>query len=439
MELYNQLTSIMFFCVILFLTIFDSKKLKSIITPFTVTAWPLVGISLLVNFYLIKMGFKPVTIRVQLFILLNLLIIWLIGYLCYFIFCHDKRGIILEATNHNDSFDRIARYHPILIIISWASILIVMYKVKSLLGSYGGFQYIGNPEFEKKMIVGPVAHITHLEKVCFILLAFSLKKSKYKLVTVITLIGLFIGIASIQVKYHLIWVLLMVFLFYTIQKPIRKQLKYITMAVVSIIIIMNLFWVLLTIAWGTFSLQSDGIRQYLIKNTFNYIASGPIVLDSWLSHPDVKPEWTMLIVIKNIINVIIGNPFRFDHGEFVNLSFSEVAKGVQSNTATAFGAYYIISGLTFTLFITIMLSITAYSIYYFNRWKDNNYITYLNIFMLMILLLTFFSQYFTLLSMYEMFAIYIFIVSLFHVNDYISRYTNPSQDIPLITGNSSKM
>jgi hypothetical protein len=41
--------------------------------------------------------------------------------------------------------------------------------------------------------------------------------------------------------------------------------------------------------------------------------------------------------------------------------------------------------------------------------------------------------------MYEMFAIYIFIVSLFHVNDYISRYTNPSQDIPLITGNSSKM
>jgi hypothetical protein len=44
MELYNQLTSIMFFCVILFLTIFDSKKLKSIITPFTVTAWPLVGI-----------------------------------------------------------------------------------------------------------------------------------------------------------------------------------------------------------------------------------------------------------------------------------------------------------------------------------------------------------------------------------------------------------
>jgi uncharacterized protein YqgQ len=34
-----------------------------------------------------------------------------------------------------------------------------MYKVKSLLGSYGGFQYIGNPEFEKKMIVGPVAHI----------------------------------------------------------------------------------------------------------------------------------------------------------------------------------------------------------------------------------------------------------------------------------------
>jgi hypothetical protein len=71
----------------------------------------------------------------------------------------------------------------------------------------------------------------------------------------------------------------MVFFILTIQKPIRKQLKYITMAVVSIIIIMNLFWVLLTIAWGTFSLQSDGIRQYLIKNTFNYMHQDPL---SWI-------------------------------------------------------------------------------------------------------------------------------------------------------------
>jgi len=409
----------MFCSIVLILTIFDTRRLQSVITPFTVTAWPFVGISLLTNFYLISIGFKPVTLRVQLFILLNLILIWLVGYLSYFIF-HQNR-MINSVKNNNDSFDFIAKYHPIIIVISWVSILIVLHKVKSLLGIYGGFQYVGNPDFEKKMIVGPVAHITHLEKVCFILLAFSFKKSKYKLLTVITLIGLFIGIASIQVKYHLIWVLLMVFLFYTIQKPIRKQLKYVTISVMGVIFIMNLFWILLTFAWGTFSFKSDGVREYLIKNTFNYIASGPIVLERWLSHPDIKPDWTMLIVLKNVINTIIGNPFRFDHGEFVNLSFSEVAKGVSSNTATALGVYYIINGLGFTLCMTVILSIIAYILFYTNRQKNTVILTYFNIFLMMILLLTFFSQYFTLLSMYEMSVLFLLLVGLFHFFDYLNR------------------
>jgi len=420
----NQLTSLMFFGIILTLTVFDMRRVNSLLTPFTVTAWPFVGIFLLTNIYLVNIGFKPVTIRVQLFILMNLFILWFIGYISYFIIENHEFQFSKSVKSYEELFGNIARYHLFIIVIAWVSIIIVMYKVKSLFGLYGGFQFVGNPQFEEKMIVGPVAHITHLEKVCFLLLAFSIKKSKYKFLVIFTLVGLFVGIAAVQVKYHLIWVLLMVFLFYTVQKPVRQQIKMIAFSVMGMIIVMNLFWILLTLAWGTFSFESEGIREFLLKQTFNYVASSPIVLDEWLSHPNVKPEWTMIIVLKNFINVIVGNVFRYNNVELVNLSFSQVARGVLSNTGTAYGVYYIIGGIIFTIFMTVLLAIIAYIVFYVNRHKKTFFWTYFNILLLMLFLLTFFVQYFTLVSLYEMTAIFMIFIGIFRFFDYINSFSS---------------
>ncbi|MGC9364406.1 MAG: DUF6337 family protein [Fidelibacterota bacterium] len=415
----NQLTSVMFSGVVLILTIFDTRRLNNLVSPFTVTAWPFVGISLLVNFYLVNMGFKPVTVRVQLFILLNLFIIWLIGYICYFAFRQDEIQYSGAKYNYSELFNSISRYHAFIMLISWLSVALVLYKVKSLLSAHGGFQYVGDPQFEEDMIVGPVAHVIHLAKVCFLLLTFSFKGSKHKILTVITIIGLIIAIAAVQVKYHLIWIVIMAFLYSVIQKPIRKQYGMTIFITIIVILLMNLFWILLTFAWGTFSLGNEGIREFLTKHTFNYIASSPIVLDRWLSHPNVKPEWTMIVVFKNIINVIKGNLFRFESVSLVNLSFSEAGRGISSNTGTALGVYYIIGGLVFTIFMTVLHSIVTYSVYFMNRIRQTKFNIFLNILMLMLSLLIFFVQYFTLISLYEMIIIFIVFIGIFHFFDYL--------------------
>jgi len=413
----------MFFGIVLILTIFDTRRLQSVVTPFTVTAWPFVGISLLTNFYLINIDFRPITVRAQLFILLNLFIVWFFGYLCYFLF--RQHEIQFSSTdnvyNYKELFSSISRYHPLIIVVSWISIIIVLSKAKALLGAHGGFQYVGDSQFEKDMIVGPVAHIIHLGKVCFLLLAFSYKSSKHKIFNIVTLLGLIICIAAVQVKYHLIWVLVMAFLFSVIQKPIRKQIRQTVLVVIGIIILMNLFWIILTLAWGTFSFESKGIREFLTKQTFNYIASSPIVLDEWLSHPDIKPEWTMIIVFKNIVNVILGSPYRFNNVELANLSFSGIGKGIVSNTGTAYGVYYIIGGLVFTVFMTAFLSIISFSVYYLNRVRKTILNTYFNILLLMLSLLTFFVQYFTLVSLYEMTTIFCIFIGMFFCLDFIKK------------------
>ncbi len=76
-----QIPSLVFFMAILALTIIDARRLNTIITPFTVTAWPFAIISLVTNFILGYLRFPPMTMRVHLFVLVNLVIIWLIGYI----------------------------------------------------------------------------------------------------------------------------------------------------------------------------------------------------------------------------------------------------------------------------------------------------------------------------------------------------------------------
>ncbi|MBU4444786.1 hypothetical protein KJ656_06855, partial [bacterium] len=87
----DKLTSLMFFGVVLILTLIEFRRVNNWITPFTLTAWPFAIISITVNLLLVKMGFYSVTLLVHLFVLANLIIIWLIGFLISYIY-HDDRS-----------------------------------------------------------------------------------------------------------------------------------------------------------------------------------------------------------------------------------------------------------------------------------------------------------------------------------------------------------
>ena len=108
MEL-TKLSSLFFAAVILAMTIFEKRRLNTIITPFSVSAWPLVFIILVVNFMLVKIEFDIVTPRAILFLLANLFIIWLIGIIFSYIHNNDR------IQSLNDIFLPYVKFEKILI------------------------------------------------------------------------------------------------------------------------------------------------------------------------------------------------------------------------------------------------------------------------------------------------------------------------------------
>jgi len=408
-----QLPSLIFFLTILSLTIVDAKRLNTIITPFSVAAWPFVIISLSVNFMLGALKFPPVTIRAHFFILLNLIIIWLVGFIVsHFL---KTEHISDSVSDIYDIFKPFVKYQYVLMIISVVSIIIVLFRVYDLIRQYGGWWFFGDKRYEQMIIVGPAAHVVQLAKACFLLLFFIYKHSNRKIWIIFTFLGLGIAIASIQVKYHLIWLLIIAFLYLNLPRSPSKQLKGIARIGLLVLVVMNIFWISLTFAWGTFSIQSKGIWNYLVNNSINYFVAGPILLDRWLDLGNIKPDWTMLIVFKNFFNVIMGDPSRIHFVPYVSHGFFQTAPGLFSNVGTSLGVYFMIGGYPFTIFMTTLISFFSYFIYFLSFRTKNPILLYLNFIFLTIGVMTFYGQYFTTVPLYEMSAIYIVFILIFQV------------------------
>ncbi len=408
-----QLPSLVFFLAILSLTIYDARRLKTIITPFSVAAWPFVIISLVTNFLLGFLQFPPMTLRVHAFILINLVIIWLVGFI--FSNIYHIKGITSLSLDFKSVFKPFVRYQYFLIILSGILSLIIFYRVYSLINQFGGWWFFGDERFEEMMITGPVAHMAQVAKVCFLLLFFIYPHSKRKIYIIIALAGLFISVAFLQIKYHLIWLMIIGFLYLNLPKKLSQQLKGVGNISVLVFLMMNVFWISLTFAWGTFSLQNEGVRDYLINNSINYFVSGPILLDRWLDWPLVKPDWTLLIVFINTFRVVMGDPSRIDLIPYVGHGFLETAPGITSNVGTSFGLYYMIGGYVFTVFMTTLLAVLSYLFYYLSYKKRNPVIPYLNFIFLTLCMMSFYGQYFTTLSLYEMSAIFILFIFVFQI------------------------
>ncbi|MBP7885767.1 MAG: oligosaccharide repeat unit polymerase [Candidatus Marinimicrobia bacterium] len=414
----DQITSLTFFSIVFALTTFEKRRLNTLVTPFIVTAWPFAIISVLVNYILIYIGFKPFTMRAQLFVLCNLMILWIIGQL-FSHFYKTEKTINQNSGRLDNLIMEYSDYEWLVIIISWIVIGVILKKVISLFNQFGGFAFLGDPRFEDKMTHGFAAHMGEVAKVCFILLGIFFRFSKRKVLSFLTLVGLFIALAAMQVKYHLLWVVIMLFIYKINEIPPSKQWKALLWTGIIVLFIMNLFWVLLTIAWKTFSFTSEGVWKFLLEHTMLYITSSPINLDEWLNYPAIKPDSTMLSVFYNIKNVIIGNPLRSDPGQDVSIGFLPISNITFSNTGTAYGVFYLIGGWMFTLFMTVLLSVIYYWVFFQNRRQPNIYLTFINIFCMTLATLTFFVQYLTLLSLYEFIFIYLIMITIFRVLNYL--------------------
>jgi len=422
-EIINiQITTVAFSLFFLLLSWVEVKRLKSVITPFVVAAIPFIIILLLVNFVLIDFQFPPVTMRSQLFIASCLFLVWLSGFVVSGLFKNISPSINKIFFKFAEEFNR---FDMVLIIIAWIIAFIILHKAIVLFKQHGGFAYFGNQEYENEMIVGVVAHLVQLGKVVFIFLIFIFNKSKHKFLMFVTLFLLGIAIASIQVKYHIMFVIFIAFLFYNIGKPVKNQIKILAISALALFLIMNIFWFTLTIAWGTFGFSKAGVWEFFFKQTLNYFVTGPMVLDTWLSHPAIKPDWTLLVVVLNFYYFITGSLVRISAVPLVNMYFQQTAPGLYSNVGTAYGVYYLIGGLPLTFAMVIMVSILSYVFYFKSIRSYSPYLIFLNLLFLTMGVLSFFVQYFTLLSTYEaivlFFALVIFFRLIIYLNDLIKK------------------
>jgi oligosaccharide repeat unit polymerase len=407
-----QIPSLVFSLTILLFTVLDAKRLKTIITPFSVAAWPFAIISLVTNFLLGYLKFPPMTMRVHLFILLNLTIVWLVGYI--FSQAYRIKGTDIITVDIKSIFQPFVRYQYFLMILSLILSMVIFIRVYSLMNQFGGWWFFGDERFEEMMIIGPVAHLIQVAKVCFLLLFFIYPHSKRKLFLIITLSALLVAIALIQVKYHLIWLMIIGFLYVNMPKKLSGQLKGVATISLLVFLMMNVFWISLTFAWGTFSFKNDSIREFLLNNSINYFVSGPILLDKWLDWPFSRPDWVLLTVFQNISYVLMGIPIRVDFIPLISHGFLETAPGITSNVGTSMGLYYMIGGYPFTLFMTTLMSVLSY-LFYFKAIRVKSPIwIFLNFIFLTMMMMSFYGQYFTTITPFEMTIIFMLFIYIFN-------------------------
>jgi oligosaccharide repeat unit polymerase len=398
---------------VLSLTIFDKNRLNSILTPFTVTAWPFVIIILTVNFLLLNFDFPPVTLRAQIFILLNIFLLWIIGYILSFF--NLKYESNENRVIYSEVFKPFARFDIFILILSQIFVIIILYSSYQLIQQFGGWAFIADDRYEEMMSIGPVAHVVQLARVCFLLLLFVYKHSKHKALIILSLFSLFIAIASIQVKYHIIWLFIIGFLYINSDKKPSRQFRNVAILGLILVLLMNMFWIVLTLAWGTFDVENEIVWEFFLKQFLNYFVSAPICLDRWLDWSNIQPDWTILLVFQNMYYVIMGMPYRLNAVDYVNYGFLETVPGISSNVGTSYGVYYLIGGMPFTIFMTILISFFSYIVYFQSRRRRSPIILYFNLLMLTLGVLSFFVQYFTLFSLYELTAFFMIFIAILNI------------------------
>ena len=403
----NQLSSLAFVVISFGFIYSETKRFNNLLTPLTVTAFPLVLITLITNFLFVYFGVNPVTARVNYFLLLCLFFMWGTGYV---VNKFSATPVHISTSKPLLDLKELERYRFIISIIGVAVVGLIFMKVISLVNAGGGWWYLGSNDFEDKMVVGPAAHLSAVAQALFVLLYFISYKADRKYITYTALFILAVGIFIFLKKYRLLWLIMTVFFFNNLNNDKKTQFKKILKIGLILSLIFLTYFIFLSIFWGTFSFTNSNIWIYFYRMFLSYLITGPIVLDYWMDIPEIKPDWTLLLVPMNIINVISGSTNRIGLVNLVSNGFYNVGPGIESNIGTSFGVYYLIGGIPFSIVMAIFFSIISYYFYIKALNQGNVLYVFFALLFLAINTLNFFGQYFTSITIIEFPVIFLFIL-----------------------------
>jgi oligosaccharide repeat unit polymerase len=365
--------------------------------------FPFIIIDLFLLFFGKVFDYYQITIRVHLFLILNFIVFWIAGKI---IFWKNKNSFLTQEQINSYFRKKIAIDSGLL----WVAIILILVGIKIVLGilSTHGLWYLGTEDFEKDVGSGIYGHTVQFSKIIFIYIALKYFLSSRKSIFKFTVLGLLAVIIILaKVKYHIIWAVLITFFMLNFRKNFKSQSKVLANITYIVVMLFAINYIIMFFALTSFDIANENMWKFIFKNFFDYFVSGPIMLDKWLDLPETKPITGLFIVFKNFYNAFWGTGQIENAVKYVSPGFLAVGKYSTSNVGTSFGVYYLIGGMKLTVLSSFILGLIYHKFYLLSSTKNNLIYHYLNAVCLTMSTLSFFVIYFTLLSLYEMFFIFV--------------------------------
>ena len=377
----------------------DYKETGALFTPFTVVAFPIVILSLYIEFIGSIRGYYNVTLDAYVFLLLNFIFIWLPGQL-FFLATFGK----LKFKNGFEQVKSFIQKNAIfLLFLLWVAIIAGLFDLFSFIHQYG-ITLITSKIFKETYGRGILGHLVNLGYPSFLLLVSYIPARVNRKIVLGSIFLMAFVIFVSQTKYHLIIPLTTILIlksFITKKKGIIYKNLVLGGVLISLIFFATYFFGF-AIAYGYDNALSSIV--FIFSHFECYIIGGPIALGKCLSTYNQNFNIKYLFAVPvNIYHWINGSKeYITSPGiDVLNISWVPISETATTNIYTMFGAVYLTLGYWGTLFFSLILGIISYGIYYITmKTKKIGWII-LNSWLLGTLTVSFFSYYFYLLLIWE--------------------------------------
>lgn len=381
----------------------EKRRDGTVITPFSVLAWPFAIIVALVNLAGKYFGFFPVNLKSILFVILCLVFFFIGGMGSAAFFGTDNKKLGPSRKIHDRVGQLFDLYRPLFITLAIVSIIasyVHFYiSIKSL-----GWLLIASKEFEEAFGKGVLAHIAVLNRPAFIFLFADYLYRKRKSILML-LILMFLSVLVLQIKGNIISILLAGIFFAHIYHLVKLNWRKVILYTGAVYILFNLSYIIGFSRIGISHAYSSQVQSYLLNHFFTYLFAGPIGFSEILSNP-YYPLYTfkeIFAVPINLYNTLIGNPdlvgIIFNHW----IPISSIYQYFHlTNVFSIFGVLYMYVGPYVTIIYLFILGVVAYSLKVFAQKEDAFVgIRLVYAFLLSFLAISFFGLYFNILVVYE--------------------------------------
>ena len=381
----------------------EKRRDGSVITPFSVLAWPYAITVALANLAGKYFGFFPVNMTSILFVMLCLVFFFIGGMGTVAFFGTDNKRTKPSENVHNRIIRLFDLYRPLFIVLAVVSIIasyVHFYiTIKSL-----GWYFIASKEFEEAFGKGVLAHIAVLNRPAFIFLFADYLYRKRKSILIL-LILMFLSVLVLQIKSNIISILLAGIFFAHIYHLVKLNWRKVILYTGAVYILFNLSYIIGFSRIGISHAYSSRVQSYLFNHFFTYLFAGPIGFSEILSN-SYYPLYTfkeIFAVPINLYNTLIGNP------ELVGVIFNHwipISSIYQyfhlTNVFSIFGVLYMYIGPYGTFIYSFILGVVAYSLKVMAQ-KEEAFIGIRMVyaFLLSYLAISFFGLFFNILVVYE--------------------------------------